>query len=199
MERKEFLKCSCGIGIASCLGLGFLTSGNLFASTEPDGKTDKKTPVVPVEPRQLQNVLSYIENNTDESTKKNIFDKLGYEHTTSEGFIKWIEGYKNNLKGFFDHINSNKDTYWEKMEYNPDNSTIKITGKVVDRCACPYAQNDNPPKCLCKYCCISFQKSMFEMLLNKSVRVETDEAFLLGGKRCSSTIFINGKLPIEKI
>lgn len=199
MERKNFLKCACTIGAASCLGLGGLTDKNLFAAVIQDDKSGKKTPVVPVEPRQVQNVLFYVESTMDEPTKKKIFDKLGNEHTTDIGFINWINGYKNNLKGFFDHYNSNKDTYWEKIEYDPDTSTIKITGKVVDRCACPYAQSDNRPVSLCNYCCISFQKSMFEMLLDKKVTVKNDETFLLGGKRCSSTIYVDGKLPLGKI
>jgi hypothetical protein len=199
MERKDFLKCTCGIGVASCLGLGVLTNNNLFAEDKQSDKTDKKTPVLSVDTRQMQNVLFYVEETMDESVKKNIFARLGYEHTTDKGLINWINGYKNNLKSYFDRINSNKDTYWEKIEYNPDTSTIKITGKVVDRCACPYAQSDNPPKSLCNYCCISFQKNMFEMLLDKKVMVKTDEAFLLGGNRCSSTIFVDGKLPLGKI
>jgi len=40
---------------------------------------------------------------------------------------------------------------------------------------------------------------MFEILLDKKVNVQIDEAFLLGGKRCSTTIFVDGKLPLEKI
>jgi hypothetical protein len=31
---------------------------------------------------------------------------------------------------------------------------------------------------------------MFEMLLEKPVKVYIDEAFLLGDKRCSTTIFV---------
>jgi hypothetical protein len=40
---------------------------------------------------------------------------------------------------------------------------------------------------------------MFEMLLEKKVKVQIDESFLLGGKRCSTTIFVDGKLQLEKI
>ena len=199
MERKNFLKCSCSIGLASCVGLGSLTGENLFAKVKEDEITDKKTPLVPVDTRQVQNVLSHVENTMDETVKKNIFERLGYEHTTDPGFINWINGYKKDLKIFFDRINSAKDTYWEKIEYDPETSAIKITGKPVDRCACAYAQADNPPQSLCNYCCKSFQKYMFEMLLDKTVSVEVDEAFLLGGSRCSSTIYVDGKLPLKKI
>ena len=198
MDRKDFFKSACGLGICSCIGVGLL-SNNSFASVKQNTIEIKKTPVLPVEPRQIQNVLYHIDSTMDESIKKNIFEQLGYEHTTNDGFKNWINGYKNNIKSFFDMVNSNKDTYWERIEYNPETSTIKVTGKPVDRCACPYAQAANAPKSLCNYCCINFQKNMFEMLLGKSVKVQTDEAFLLGGKRCSTTIFVDGKLPLEKI
>ena len=199
MKRKNFLKCSCSIGLASCVGLGTVAGESLFAKVTEDEIIDKKNPLIPVDTRQVQNVLSHVENTMDENVKKSIFDKLGYEHTTDPGFIDWINGYKKDLKKFFDRINSDKDTYWEKIEYDPKISAIKITGKPVDRCACAYAQAENAPKSLCNYCCKSFEKHMFEMLLDKTVRVEVNKAFLLGGKRCSSTIYVSGTLQLNKI
>ena len=159
----------------------------------------KSTPVVNIDKRQIQNVLRFVDASMDESVKKQIFEKLGSEHTTDDKFISWINTYKKNIKSFFDMVNTNKDTYWEKLEYNPDFSAIKVIGKVVDKCACPYAQCDNPPISLCNYCCKSFQVQMFEMLLEKKVTVQIDDSFLLGGNRCSTTIFVDGKLPLEKI
>lgn len=201
MDRKKFLKKTCGLGVGSCVGFGLVSNSNLFASDKDDTNETKKTPVVPVDARQIQNVLNYIDSSMDESSKKNIFEKLGHEHTTKDSFIKWINGYKSNLKSFFDYINnhSNPNSDWEKIEYDPDLSIIKITGKPADRCACPYAQAANPPKSLCNYCCKNFQKSMFEMLLEKPVKVNLDESFLLGGKTCSVTIFVEGKMQLEKI
>jgi hypothetical protein len=199
MDRKDFLKSACGLGICSCAGVSLLTDYKLSAAVIENTDTDKKTPLVPVDLRQIQNVLSYIDSLTDESMKKNIFEKLGAEHVAHEGFKNWINENKKNIKGYFDWINSNKDNYWEKIEYDPVASTVKITGKPVDRCACPYAQPEKPTFSLCNYCCIGFQKAMFEALLDKPViKVQIDESYLLGGNRCSSTMFIDGKLQVEK-
>jgi hypothetical protein len=199
MERRDFLKSACGLGICSCTGLSLLMNDKLFAAAVQNIQDDKKTPLVPVDLRQIQNVLSYIESSMDEPVKKSIFEKLGAEHLSDEGFINWINNNKKNLKGFFDRINSNKDTYWEKIEYDPELSAIKIIGKPVDRCACPYAHPENPTLSLCNYCCKGFQKAMFEMLLGKPViNVQIDESYLLGGNRCSATVFIDGKLQVEK-
>lgn len=198
MDRKNFLKCSCGLGIGSCFGLSIFAGDKLSAAVL-QSESDNSTPVVPVDTRQMQNVLSYIDSSMDENVKKTIFERLGYEHTTDPGFKNWINGYKDDLKGFFDRVNSAKDTYWEKIEYNPETSAIKITGKPVDKCACPFAQHENPPKSLCTYCCINFQKKMFEMLLGMPVaKVNIDESYLFGNNRCSTTLYIDGKLELEK-
>jgi len=131
--------------------------------------------------------------------KKQIFERLGLEHTTNDQYYSRLIKYKKDIKSYFDWVNGNQSIYWEKLEYDPDLSAIKVIGRIVDKCACPFAQCENPPKSLCNYCCKNFQKAMFEILLDKKVNVQIDEAFLLGGKRCSTTIFVDGKLPLEKI
>ena len=197
MDRKDFLRCSCGLGLGSCFGISLFTNDKVFAAGSQKIESGKETPLVPVDSRQIQNLLSYIESSMDESAVKNIFERLGAEHLTHPGFVNWINENKKNIKGYFDKINSKSDTYWEKIEYNPDEATIKITGKLADRCACAYAQSENPPLSLCKHCCIGFQKLMFEMLLEVPVtKVELDESYLLGGKRCSSTVHIDGKISL---
>ncbi len=199
MDRNKFCKTTCGLGIGSCVGFGLLSDGILSATEHQIQEATKSTPVVPIDQRQIQNVLRFVDSSMDESVKRQIFERLGSEHTTKDSYINWINGYKKDIKSFFEMVNTNKDTYWEKLEYNPDLSAIKVTGRIVDKCACPYAQCENPPKSLCNYCCKNYQKEMFEMLLEKKVNVQIDDSFLLGGKRCSTTIFIDGKLPIEKV
>jgi hypothetical protein len=196
MNRMKFFKTACGAGIGSCAAFGLLSKDDLYAADKQDVPLTRSTPVVPVDARQVQNVLSYIDSSMDESVKERVFGRLGYEHTTKDGFKNWIAKNKSDVKTFFDMINSNKDNYWEKIEYNPETSAIKITGRIADKCACSYAQCENAPKSLCKYCCKNFQKQMFEMLLDRTVKVQIDEAFLLGDKRCSTTIFVDGKLNI---
>ena len=199
MDRKKFFKTTCGMGLGSCVGLCFLAESRLFGNTLADKNIYQETEVVKADARQVQNVLSYIESTMDEKTTGLVFDRLGYEHTTNELYRKYLEGYRKNIKSYFDMVNSGKDTYWEKMTYNPDKSEIGIIGKVVDKCACAYAQAPDPPKSLCTHCCKGFQKNMFEIMLEKPVEVRIDAAYLLGDNRCSTTIFVKGKLPLERI
>ena len=180
MNRKTFLL-SCASGLGSCAAAGLIApllsaSGAENAKSEEKQAPEKKgdstlNPLVPVSARQIANTLSF-----------------------DPKFADWITKSSKDLKGFFSRVNSQRDTYWEKIEYLRVPSSIRVTGKVVTRCACSYAQCDKPAKSLCHYCCRSFQQHMFEMLLQRPVRVQIDESFLLGGKRCSTTIFFEGEL-----
>ena len=80
MDRKDFLKSTCGLGICSCIGIGLLTNDKLLASDIQNIEDAKNTPLVPVDVKQIQNVLSYIDSSMDEHVKKSIFEKLGAEH-----------------------------------------------------------------------------------------------------------------------
>ena len=200
MNRKEFFKKACGMGICSCVSLSLLSKCKV---TEPEKKTETPDPadvpagVLQADGRQIQNLLIYVESSIDDPAKTDIFKRLGAEHLTQPQFAGFINESKKNIKGYFNYINSGQDTYWEKIVYDADSSTITITGKKVDRCACAYAQNENPPLSLCHTCCTNFQKVMFEMLLDKPVtKVQTDEAYLLGGNRCSTTLYIDGELQL---
>jgi len=199
MDRKKFCKTTCGLGIASCAGLSFLSGEVASASGASPVVTGQQNPLVAVDLRQIQNVLKYVDSMKDESVKAAVFERLGFEHVTSESYHAYLVGFRKDIKSYFDNVNTGKDKYWEKMEWDPEKSEIRVTGKVVDRCACSYAQCENPPLSLCNYCCKNFQKSMFELMLDRKVDVRIDAAFLLGDKRCSTTIFVEGGLPLEKI
>jgi hypothetical protein len=195
---------NCASGLGACAAAGLIApmltaSGAENAKSEEKPAPDKKgesslIPLVPMSARQIGNTLSFIDSSMDESVKQQTFERLGYEHTTDPKFAGWIAKSSKDLKGFFTRVNSQNDTYWERIEYIRVPSSIRVTGKMVTRCACSYAQCDRPAKSLCNYCCKSFQQHMFEMLLQRPVRVQIDESFLLGGKRCSTTIFFEGEL-----
>ena len=62
MNRKGFLKYACGFGIGSCLGMRLFTNDKVLAAEDQKSEPAKTNPLVPVDPRQIQNVLSYIES-----------------------------------------------------------------------------------------------------------------------------------------
>jgi hypothetical protein len=72
MDRKEFFKHTCGLGLGSCLGMSWLMHGNVLAADDQQSNEEKNTPLVPADTWQIQNVLSYVESSMDEAVKKSI-------------------------------------------------------------------------------------------------------------------------------
>jgi hypothetical protein len=140
---------------------------------------------------QVKNILKFIDASQSETVKESIFSKLGHECFYARKLDTWIEPYRGNVQGFLDRVNiEHASKYWEKLEFTEDRKTLVLTGKPVQHCACAYANCPQPPKSLCNYCCKNFQQEMFGMLLGQKVEVTITESYLLGGKRCSTTIHL---------
>jgi hypothetical protein len=153
-------------------------------------ETRKKDGIQEVIPEQVINLLKFIEENFDESTKEKIFGRLGRECFYSRGLDKWVNSFKSDLESFLDWVNSGKSRYWKKVEYDREKSTIKVISRKSPVCVCAYAQCPDPPKSLCNHCCRLFQKEIFETLLGKEVEVQVDSSTLLDGGSCNTTIII---------
>jgi len=191
MKRNEFLNgCSaCGaLALFKITGLDeaqFHKDENAIQDTKDDPDT------IAINRAQILTLLGYIDTSVSESQKKKIFSKLGSECLYSRGLDKWVNGFKDNQDEFFDRVQRDESKYWEKLEYDKGKSVITLIGRKVTSCACEYSKTENPPKSLCNYCRKRFQEEMFGLLLGKKVKVRIDESYLLGGERCSTTIFVS--------
>jgi predicted ArsR family transcriptional regulator len=138
---------------------------------------------------QVKNILKFVDRTQSETIKENIFSQLGYECFFARKLDAWIEQYRGNVQGFLDRVNVQKASkYWEKLEYNEDNTKLILTGKKIQGCACAFADCEDPPESLCRYCCKNFQQEMFGMLFEQKVEVEITQSFLQGDDRCSTII-----------
>jgi hypothetical protein len=186
MKRKEFLSKSCSCGALSLIGLFNLD--RVYAQ-ENNPKSDD-TDGEPMNKNQVCQLLKFIDSSVNESDKENIFKKLGTECLYSRNYDKWIAGFKDNREEFFNRVKRGESKYWEKLEYDREKSVITLVGRIRQTCSCQYGQIEQPPKSLCNYCCKRFQEELFGLLLEKKVNVRIDESIILGGERCSTTIFV---------
>lgn len=186
MKRKEFLtKCgSCG---ALSL-LGFLGINETLASGNRRGNSDSETEQM--NKVQIQEILRFIDNSINEPEKERIFNELGRQCLYSRGYDKYLAGYHDNQDEYFNKVKRGESKYWEKLEYDKSASIISLIGKKSTTCVCEYGHCNQPPKSLCTYCCKRFQEELFGILLGKNVKVRIDESVILGGERCSTTIFV---------
>ena len=140
---------------------------------------------------QVKNVLKFIDALQDERIKRSIFSQLGHECFYARHVDDWIGRYTGNVQAFLDWVNVEKASkYWEGLEFSEDGTMLILTGRVVEGCACAFADCPQPPLSLCHTCCKSFQQALFGMLLGRKVEVKVTEAYLLGDERCSTTIHL---------
>lgn len=140
-------------------------------------------------PQQMKNVFAYIDSGQSEEVKKDIFEKLGQEcFLISKG---WVDSIGQDIRKLMDDVNSRGlSPYWEKLQFNEDQSILYLTGRKVERCACALGSLEHPPRSLCNYCCKKFQEQVFGAFLGRAVTVEITESYILGGERCSTAIHI---------
>jgi hypothetical protein len=143
----------------------------------------------PMNQEQVKNILKFIEATQSEQVKDEIFSQLGRECFHSRDFEGFLAPFKDDVQSYLDRINlEQKSKYWESLVFTEDKTALILTGRIVEGCACAFADCDQPPRSLCHSCCKHFQASYFKALLGKEVEVEITEAFLLGDERCSTII-----------
>lgn len=155
-------------------------------------RTVKKTHIPQeMNQEQVKNILRFIDTSQDESVKESVFSRLGHECFYARNLDGWIAQYAGNVQAFLDRVNVEKASkYWERLAFAEDGTTLVLTGKKVEGCACAFADCAQPPLSLCRYCCKSFQQELFGMLFGQKVEVEITAAYLLGDDRCSTTIHL---------
>jgi hypothetical protein len=138
---------------------------------------------------QVQKLLQYIDATQSEAVKSSIFHQLGREcfYTTKQDL--WLAQFRGNPQAYFDRVNvQHAAKFWEKLEYSEDGKTLYLTGRVVQKCACAFADCTQPPLALCNFCCKGFQQEFFRTLLGREVEIEITDSYLFGGERCSTAI-----------
>jgi len=183
MKRDEFVKKCTAIGALSFLALT-LPEKQLVAQAV---KANSNNPVNNANREQITNLLKFIDGNMDNSVKQKVFGKLGYECFHCTNAEKWIKSME--LNSLLEFVNNGKSSRWERIEYSQEKQVLKIIG-LKTPCDCAYSQCQLPPKSLCNYCCKSFMQELFGTLLEKKVKVSIDESIILGGERCSVTVFV---------
>jgi hypothetical protein len=143
----------------------------------------------PMNQEQVKNVLKFIDASQSEPVKNRIFSQLGHECFYARKLDRWIEPYVGNVQAFLDWVNiQHASKYWERLEFSEDRTTLILTGKTVQGCACAFSDCPQPPQSLCHYCCKNFQQELFGMLLGQKVEVDITASYLLGDERCNTII-----------
>lgn len=171
MNRSDFFKKACGLGVCSCAAFGFLPIGNLHATESKE--TDWKEGFIKYRYAKLIGIL---DSTLDENTKNLILEKLGRECAGNGAGVKQ---YVNNPEGFFKEVH---DKWGENATYDKNKGIIRI--EIPERdCACPLIDSKIISKSVCQ-CSVGWQTQIYTTIFNKEVKAKCVESVIRGSKRC---------------
>lgn len=138
---------------------------------------------------QVRNVFKFIHGTQSEEVKESIFGQLGYQCFHASGFDQWLEQYRGKPDEYLDTINNQHSSmYGESLKYSEDGNSLIVTGNIVERCVCSFANGNDATLSLCNYCCKKFNEHFFGVILDRKVTAEISTSFLKGDNRCSTII-----------
>ena len=187
MDRKEFLRSGCKLGLCACAGMLFMNrsvAGEETAATAcPPDQDEWKIDFMQ---KRFARFIEIIDANTDKEAKDKLIEQLGrYCAQTNEEQTK---KYTGDIDGFLADI---KTKWVERVEYDKKKNEISIYDKPREECFCPLVKSDVMSKEFCN-CSKGWQKQTYESILGKKVDVEILSSILRGGKQCSFKIKVMG-------
>ncbi|WP_163323775.1 hypothetical protein [Draconibacterium mangrovi] len=170
MDRKDFLKKSCSLGICSCIVPGILPV-DTFAGNENSESSWKEGFVK----HRFSKLIDLMDENLTEETRNKILENLGRECSNRSG----IDKFKNDLQGFFQHL---KTTLNETATYDKERGVIRV--ETAERpCFCPMFDSQNISESICQ-CSVGWQSQSYETILGQAVEAKCLESVIRGSSKC---------------
>lgn len=170
MDRINFFKKACGLGICSCIGTELFSGSDLFAAEKQE--SGWKEGFIK---HRFAKLIDILDKSLDEDTKNQIIENLGKECSLT-GFAK---DYKNNPEGFFEQI---LNKWGEYATYDKENGFIRIETPERD-CVCPLVDSQKISKSICQ-CSVGWQTQTYNTIFDRNVEAKCTESVIRGGKRC---------------
>lgn len=171
MDRKEFLKSACGLGVCGC-AVGLLGAPVPSNAAEAAAE-DQRLAFVRY---QLAKLLGFLATDAPADACAGILEKTGRECAKlGQLGVKFQgdpDGYLAAIKKLW-----GTDSSWDKQ-------TGVVTVSVAEGdCGCPLVDQRRTPAVWCN-CSVGYQKESFEAVFGKPVKAHLKESKLGGAKRC---------------
>ena len=171
MDRKEFLKSACGLGVCGC-ALSFLGVPEPLKAAEAPAED----PRLAFARYQLAKRIGFIATDTAAEACAGILEKTGRE-CAKLGQLQ--VRFKGDPEGYFAAI---KKAWGTDSTWNKEKGIITIA-VAEGECGCPLVDSKRTPAFWCN-CSVGYQKESFETIFGKPVQVSLKESKLSGAKRC---------------
>jgi predicted hydrocarbon binding protein len=171
MDRKEFLKTTCGFGVCGCaLGvLGLPGAVSAGAAEAPDQR-------LAFARLQVAKMVGFMAGGPNTQAFAGVLEKTGRECAKLGGMPPEFKG---NPEAYFAaaHKNWGTDFSWDKEK------GLVTVAVAEGECGCPLVDSRRTPAFWCN-CSVGYQKEAFEAVFGKPVEVSLKKSKLDGSKRC---------------
>ena len=171
MDRKEFIKSACGMGVCGC-ALSLLGAATPLQAAEPSAEQQRLAFVR----YQLSKLLGFMAAEVPAEACTRVLEETGRECAkVSPLHVK----FKGDPEGYFAAAKKSwgTDIVWDK-----EKGTVTATVPEGD-CDCPMVSMKRTPAVWCN-CSIGYQKEAFETILGRPVQARLKASKLSGSKRC---------------
>ncbi len=171
MDRKEFLKSACGLGVCGC-------ALSLLGAPEPLHAEDTAAPDrrLAFARYQVAKMVGFMATDMKPEACAGILEKAGRE-CAKVGQLQ--VRFKGDPEGYFAAIKKSwgTDSSWDK-----EKGIITVT-VAEGECGCPLVDSQRTPALWCN-CSVGYQKEAFETIFGRPVKASLKESKLSGSKRC---------------
>ena len=174
MKRNEFFKL-CAEGVCSCAAITMLPGSALIAANPKQENEDWRIEFIQERYAKLIEILG---DKLGDEKRGEILEQMGRE--CAKHFYDRALKFKGDLKGYLDDIQ--KD-WFEKVEYDQPIKNIRITDKLLKKCACPFVDLSKMKGSYCQ-CTIGWQKEIYSLVSDKEVDVTLESSVLRGDEKC---------------
>jgi hypothetical protein len=171
VDRKEFLKLACGLGVCGC-AVSSLAAPGLLRAEEPAAPDQRLL----FARYQLAKMVGFMATDKTAEACAGIIEKTGRECAR---LGQLGARFKGDPEGYFAAIKTNwgTDASW-------DRKTGIITVAVAEgECGCPLVDSKRTPAFWCN-CSVGYQKESLGTVFGRPVQASLKESKLRGSKRC---------------
>ncbi len=171
MDRKEFLRSACGLGVCGC-ALNLVGAVSPLQAAEPSAEEQRMEFVR----YQLAKLLGFMAADLPVEACAGILEKTGRECAKVGGVAA---AFKGDPEGYFAAVKKSwgTDVAWDKEKR-------AVTVAVAEGpCGCPLVSMKRTPAVWCN-CSVGYQKESFEATFGRPVRARLTESKLAGARRC---------------
>lgn len=171
MDRKEFLKSACGVGLCGC-ALNLLGALSPLQAAEAPAEDQR----LAFARYQLAKLLGFMAAGAPAEACAGILENTGRECAKlGQLGVK----FKGDPEAYFAAARKNWGT-----EFAWDKEKGVVTVAVAEGpCGCPLVDERRTPAVWCN-CSVGYQKESFEAIFGRPVRARLKESKLTGAKRC---------------